>query len=162
MHGIFLTGAMKRDKGTKIFYFPGWTAFVHAFTVVLTHGKNSRRWIERERIEAAQLRHCLAEYHARKGHWDKAAKFWEIVTSNETLSQNAVIGIVELHVASALGAIQHGFRLIQEFNKNFDPEAESSGPAMTRRFSRTRRRSFGDCGKFLNGSCRTSDRRSWG
>jgi len=72
----------------------------------------------------AQLRHCLAEYHARRGNWDKAAKFWEIVTFNETLSDNAVIGIVELHVASALRTIRHGFRLIQEFNKNFDPEAE--------------------------------------
>jgi len=35
-----------------------------------------------------------------------------------------VIGIVELHVASALRTIRRGFRLIQEFNKHFDPEAE--------------------------------------
>ncbi len=66
----------------------------------------------------------LAEYLARKGKWDEAIAVLEEVQSNETFERNAVTAIVELHVARALKAVRLGFRLLQQFNQDFDPSAE--------------------------------------
>ena len=79
-------------------------------------------------VTQAQLLDLLAEYHTRKGDWNKAIELWEIVQLHETFSQSAVISIVEIQAARALRAIQHGFQLIEKFNKNFDPESETILP----------------------------------
>lgn len=71
---------------------------------------------------------CFAEYLARKGRWDDALVLLQDVQGNEILSQNAVYGIVELHVARALVVLRQGFELIEKFQQNFDPVAEMIVP----------------------------------
>ena len=74
------------------------------------------------------LMRCLAEYHSRKGNWNKAIKLLEFTQFDPTFNQNAVIGIVEIRAAQALLALQQGFELIEQFNHNTDPESETTLP----------------------------------
>ena len=76
----------------------------------------------------AQLAGCLAEYYARKGLWNKAVELWEFVPLDNIFCQNAVEGIVEIHVARALLAIKRGFELVKKFNQDFDPTMETTLP----------------------------------
>ena len=72
----------------------------------------------------AQLLCCWAEYLARKGDWNKAIKLWEIAQVESTFTGDAVVTVVEIHVARALRAIRFGFQLLKQFEKNIDPETE--------------------------------------
>jgi hypothetical protein len=71
---------------------------------------------------------CSAELRARAGKWDETIAILQTVQSNETLSQNAVTGIVEAHAVRALLALRDGFQLIERFNRNFDPKIETMLP----------------------------------
>jgi len=99
---------------------------------------------------AALLMCCLAEYLARKGDWNEALRLWEIAQSHSTLSRNAVMSIVEIHVACALRAIQRGFQLIEEFDKRSDPEeTELTLPGNDKAIQRDAAKMFRKTQKFL-------------
>lgn len=79
-------------------------------------------------IMQARLLLCHAEYLARRGKWDETIAVLEGVQSNEIFNRNAVTAIVEVHVARALQALREGFKLIRQFNRHFDPDAETIMP----------------------------------
>ena len=51
-----------------------------------------------------------------------------MVQFEEVFTQNAVIGIVEIHAASALRAIRRGYQLLDKFNESLDPELATTLP----------------------------------
>ena len=66
-----------------------------------------------------------AEYLVRKGKWDAAIAALETAQGHETCNGSAVTSIVEIHAIRALLALRQGFQLIEQFNRNFDPETET-------------------------------------
>jgi hypothetical protein len=101
------------------------------------------------RMMQAMLLHFQAEYLVRKGDWDRAIKLLEIVQLHETFSQNAVAGIVEIHAACALLAIQRGLQLVEKFNQNFDPVAETIVPGKDKAIQQTAEKEFRRLQKIL-------------
>ena len=77
----------------------------------------------------AMLLDSLGEWLAREGKWDAAIVVWEEAAQRDiTFSQNAVVNIVEIHAARGLQALQRGFQLVEKFNQNIDPAAETIVP----------------------------------
>lgn len=70
----------------------------------------------------------LGEYYAQKGLWNKAVEVWEFVQLDNIFIQDAVEGIVDIHVAGSLLAIKRGLELVEKFSKNSDPEMETTVP----------------------------------
>jgi hypothetical protein len=80
------------------------------------------------RMQKAMLAACMAESLARKGQWNEAIQIWEAVQSDDILSENAVTGIAEIHVARALRTIRLGLAVIERSKANFDPNLETTLP----------------------------------
>lgn len=95
------------------------------------------------------LAQCFAEYLARTGDWESAIKLLESARFEPTLSQNAVIGLVEIHVAHALRAIHQGLQLVTKFNQEFDPEHETMLPGNARGIQHDAEREFRRLEKIL-------------
>jgi hypothetical protein len=74
------------------------------------------------------LRLDLAEYLSREGEWDEALAVLEAVQSDETLTEDAVTCMVEVHAVRALLALRRGLHLVKEDNQNIDPETELALP----------------------------------
>jgi hypothetical protein len=76
----------------------------------------------------AQLLLCVAEFYALEGDWDEAIMGAELAQNCATFHQNAVLAIVEIHVARALLTVRRGFGRIEHFKKSFDPPTELMVP----------------------------------
>jgi hypothetical protein len=68
---------------------------------------------------------CLLE-----GRWDHAIAAAKLAQEDTCSLPQAVSILVALHVARALGAVNLGLERIQEYRKNFNPEAELVSPGV--------------------------------
>lgn len=84
----------------------------------------------------------LGEYYARKGLWNKAVEAWEFVRFDNIFIEEAVEGIVDIHVAGALLAIKRGLELVEKFNKNFDPQMETTLPGNDKKIQQRAEKKF--------------------
>jgi hypothetical protein len=92
---------------------------------------------------------ALGESQARDGKWDEAIASWEAAQCDGTISQNAVMNIVEIHAARALRTLQRGFQLIEKFNQDFDPELETVVPGTAKAIQRDAEKQFRRLQKIL-------------
>jgi hypothetical protein len=91
----------------------------------------------------------LGEYYARKGLWNKAVKLWESVQLDKIHCQSAVESIVEIHVAGALLAIKRGLELVDKFNREFDPQMETTLPGNDKKIQQHTEKKFRKLKKIL-------------
>jgi hypothetical protein len=91
----------------------------------------------------------LGEYYARKGLWNKAVEAWEFVQLDYIFFQEAVEGIVDIHVAGALLAIKRGFELVEKFNKETDPQMETTLPGNDKKIQQRAEKRFRKLKKIL-------------
>lgn len=78
--------------------------------------------------EQAMLSNSLAEYLASEGRWQQAIRIWESVLSDSIFMENAVSGIMLVHVARALKTVHSGLRLLGKFKSQPDPQLEITLP----------------------------------
>jgi tetratricopeptide (TPR) repeat protein len=78
--------------------------------------------------EQAMLSCSLAEYLASEGKWNEAIRIWETVLSDSTFMENAVTGIMFVHVARALQTVHAGLQLLGKFKSQPDPQLEITLP----------------------------------
>ena len=91
----------------------------------------------------------LGEYYARKGLWNKAVEAWEFVRLDNIFIEEAVEGIVDIHVAAALLAIKRGSELVEKCNKNPDPEMETTLPGNDKKIQQRAEKRFQKLKKIL-------------
>jgi hypothetical protein len=91
----------------------------------------------------------LGEYYARKGLWNKAVEAWEFVRLDNIFIQEAVEGIVEIHVAGAMLAIKHGCDFINKFKQDFDPKMETTLPGNDKKIQQQAEKKFRKLKKIL-------------
>jgi hypothetical protein len=96
-----------------------------------------------------KLAECLAEYYTRKGLWNKAIELWEFVRLDNIFCENAIASIVDIHVAGALLAIKRGLELVEKFNKNPDPQMETTLPGNDRKIQQQAEKRFRKLKKIL-------------
>ena len=88
------------------------------------------------------LMSSVAEFCARTGWWEKALDFWKKVREHETLHRNAVEGIVEIHCARALRAIERGFEYVERYKMKLDPELETMLPGNNKSVQKSAAKEF--------------------
>ncbi len=100
--------------------------------------RQCEKWLQvrLSRFEAGVVMEALASYSAQVGEWDKALHFWGHAPLEEPFRHNALSGIVAIHLARALEAVQTGLHALDDLKKSPDMENAISLPgndeAMTR------------------------------
>jgi hypothetical protein len=79
-------------------------------------------------VTQALLSASLARYLFITGKWNEAIRIWETVLSDSTFMENAVTGIMFVHVARALQTVHSGLRLLEKFKSQPDPQLEITLP----------------------------------
>lgn len=79
----------------------------------------ARRCEKMLRIEATDFARsllccALGQFFARKRHWDWALTAWQHTPPDSSIASNVLSGIVEIHLARALEAVEAGLRLLAD------------------------------------------------
>lgn len=90
---------------------------------------NCKRLLQKkqDRFTFALLVEALAVYSARNGDWDKALNLWHQAPLDQPCQQNALCGIVRIHLARALQSVNTGLQFLDRLKKQPDQE---SGPTI--------------------------------
>jgi hypothetical protein len=76
------------------------------------------------RFEQSLLIDALADFFARTHQWNKAIAMWQNAPMEQPFRGNALEGIVQIHLARALEAVQRGLGFLAELKRNPDLETE--------------------------------------
>src|SRR5439155_2490898 len=71
---------------------------------------------------------ALARYYSRVRRWYDATNAWEHVPLEQPFRRDALSGIVKIHLARALRAIDRGLKALSELKENPDSENQLSLP----------------------------------
>ncbi len=94
-------------------------AFVIDLLLDLNRLEDARVWVRKVMRSAnlacdewvgGLLQSRLAEFYARDGDWERAVQLLEPLRTHRGIAESAILGIVELHVAQALQAVNKRFR----------------------------------------------------
>jgi hypothetical protein len=88
------------------------------------------------------LRLTYAEFFMRTGKWADAITLFGLVQDDNIFCQDAVTGIVEIHVSHALLAIKNGFTLVKKFKSDFDPKMETTLPGNDKKIQQRSEKQF--------------------
>src|SRR6266700_3168604 len=80
------------------------------------------------RFEQSVLLTGLGEYYSRIQRWDDALAAWEHMPLEQPFRRDALNGIVKIHLARALRAIDRGLKALSELKDNPDSENQLSLP----------------------------------
>jgi tetratricopeptide (TPR) repeat protein len=81
-----------------------------------------------DRFTFALLITALAEYYERVGDWDQALNLWHHAPLEEPFRENALRGIVSIHLARALVSVRDGLQSLDSLKKSPDQENSLSLP----------------------------------
>ena len=74
------------------------------------------------------LLEALAKFSARMHNWAAAIKYWRAMPLDQPFRQNALGGIVQLHLACAYECVEIGLRKLADLKGNVDVETELCAP----------------------------------
>lgn len=77
-----------------------------------------------DRFEASLLIEALAKFFARTHDWSVAIEMWRQAPLEEPLRENALTGIVQLHLACAYECVEIGLQKLAELKENPDNHNE--------------------------------------
>ena len=84
-----------------------------------------------DRFQQSVLLTALGEFYSRIQRWDDALTVWEHMPLEQPFRHNALSGIVKIHLARALRAIDRGLKALSELKENPDSENQLSCPETT-------------------------------
>lgn len=79
-------------------------------------------------FERSMLLEALARFSARTRDWSAAGKYWRQAPLDQPFRQNALSGIVQLHLACAYECADIGLGKLAELKTNLDKETELCAP----------------------------------
>lgn len=71
---------------------------------------------------------ALADYHARVGNWVLAETLLRRLKGNPVMAEDSILGLVRLHLAQTLAAVNWGKKALKHLKNSYDPEGELSVP----------------------------------
>jgi len=83
---------------------------------------------KQDRFTLSLLIEALGSYCARIGDWEKAIYLWQCAPLEQPFRQNALGGIVEIHLARAWEAVRHGLVALDHLKKHPDQETALTVP----------------------------------
>lgn len=88
------------------------------------------KWLRRkhDRFTFALLITALAGYCERVGDWDKALNLWANAPLEEAFRENALGGMVRIHLARALMSVRDGLQSLDSLKRSPDQEISLSLP----------------------------------
>ena len=82
----------------------------------------------KDAFQRSLLLEALAKFSARTHDWGAAIELWQQAPLDQPLRQNALSGIVQLHLACAFECVEIGLRKLAELKENPDVQTELCAP----------------------------------